>query len=39
MQEIFGYTFSQWTLCWVWFCVISILWRSLAYVALVKQEE
>jgi len=39
MGEFYGYSISDQTMCWEWLIIIALVYRTFAYLVLVKQEE
>jgi len=39
MAEFYGYDITDQTMCWEWLIIIALVYRTFAYIMLVKQEE
>ncbi len=38
MHAIYSYSLDDWVLCWLWMATLAILFRLIAYIALVRRE-
>lgn len=39
MQDVYSYHIADESACWLWMIMIAIVFRTFAYLALVRQEE